>query len=458
MSFSTARNSVSWATAPRPRRRTRGLPALFLTLPLLVGLLGAPASVQPVHGDELSDARSKQSQLKKQISSQKADVARLASLQAGLSAEIRETTRELNTINADLSAVRKSVNRLRDRITIVEAAYAVLVEQLAYLDAQLGRIRAEEAEKKDQLRARRDLLAERIRIAYDTDRTSLLESFVSGGTFTDLLAEMSYLIDVGEQDKALAEQIAADRETLAAIHQTVVDATRETEDLRKETAAQKRELDASLAELKVARAELKKLEGETERILASQRSTYAKMARNKAAAQKAIREAESAQKALSRKISNLVAKQASQRSIPSEYNGTLRWPMSGTVSQNFGCTGFSWEPPLGNCAHFHKGIDIAGPMYTPIRAAGPGTVVFAGPNPYDPYPKAWIVVIAHSQNLVTWYAHVDNSSKPPQVRAGDTVSAGEIIAYNGVTGRTTGPHLHWMVELNGTFVNPRLFL
>jgi murein DD-endopeptidase MepM/ murein hydrolase activator NlpD len=44
------------------------------------------------------------------------------------------------------------------------------------------------------------------------------------------------------------------------------------------------------------------------------------------------------------------------------------------------------------------------------------------------------------------------------VRAGDRVSTGDVIVYNGVTGRTTGPHLHWMVELNGSFVNPRLFL
>jgi murein DD-endopeptidase MepM/ murein hydrolase activator NlpD len=97
-------------------------------------------------------------------------------------------------------------------------------------------------------------------------------------------------------------------------------------------------------------------------------------------------------------------------------------------------------------------------MYTPIRAAGAGTVLFAGPNPYDPFPKAWIVIIAHSQNLVTWYGHVDNSARPPRVRAGEQVNKGEIIAYNGLTGRTTGPHLHWMVELNDDFRNPRLFV
>ena len=97
-------------------------------------------------------------------------------------------------------------------------------------------------------------------------------------------------------------------------------------------------------------------------------------------------------------------------------------------------------------------------MYTPVRASGEGTVVFAGANPYDAYPKAWIVIIAHSTNLITWYAHLDNGSRPIAVSAGQQVKQGQVIGYNGMTGRTTGPHTHWMVELNGSFVNPRLFL
>jgi murein DD-endopeptidase MepM/ murein hydrolase activator NlpD len=132
--------------------------------------------------------------------------------------------------------------------------------------------------------------------------------------------------------------------------------------------------------------------------------------------------------------------------------------MGATVTQEFGCTGFAWEPQIGSCAHFHQGIDLAAPMYTPIRAAGEGVVVFAGPNPYDPYPKAWIVIIAHSESLQTWYAHIDNGVNPPAVAAGDRVVGGQVIAYIGMTGRSTGPHLHWGVVFNDDFVNPRLFV
>jgi murein DD-endopeptidase MepM/ murein hydrolase activator NlpD len=96
-------------------------------------------------------------------------------------------------------------------------------------------------------------------------------------------------------------------------------------------------------------------------------------------------------------------------------------------------------------------------MYTPIKAAADGVVIFAGFNPYDPYPKAYIVIIAHAEDLLTWYAHLDASRKPATVRTGDRVKQGEVIGYNGMTGRTTGPHLHWMVQSDGAFKNPRLF-
>src|SRR6185503_15644890 len=136
---------------------------------------------------------------------------------------------------------------------------------------------AREVAKKAQLAERRALLAERIRSAYDSDRTSLLESFLSGGTFTDLLAEMSYYIDVGEQDKALARQISSDQETLAEIHQTVADTRTQTNELRQETATQKRDLDRNKRNLEAAKKKLEVLEEKTRAELAKQKATFAQI-------------------------------------------------------------------------------------------------------------------------------------------------------------------------------------
>jgi len=412
--------------------------------------------VPVVHGDELSAARARQAQLRKDVAAQRARIAHLAALQAGLSADIHDTAVQLRGVNADLAQVKVKITSLQTRIDAVQSDYDGLVTQLAGLDAQLTQVEAQETAKKADLGERRAQLAERIRNAYDSDRTSLLESFLSGGTFTDVLAEMSYYIDVGEQDKALAQQIAHDQETLAAIHQTVSDTRDRTNELRQETAVQKTALDQSLADLKNAKASLKDLEQKTATALAHQKASYAQVAKNKAAAAAALAKSAAAQKRLQNRIAEILRRSRYGR-IPSRYNGALAWPMGGSVTQNFGCTGFVFEPRLGNCRHFHRGIDVVAPIGTPVRASGSGVIVYIGWNYADGYDPAWIVVIAHSQSLQTWYAHM-SPSHPNGIHTGSRVREGQVIGYEGNTGHSTGAHLHWAVYFNGSFANPRLFL
>jgi murein DD-endopeptidase MepM/ murein hydrolase activator NlpD len=449
--------SSTRASAPRRRGIGRRLGSVLLLLPLVVGLLGAPSTPPGVRGDELSDARARAAQLQKDVAAQKAQVAQLNALQGDLATGIQQTADELRGINADLSAVKVKIGAMQVKIDTIKGQYAALVTQLKDLDAQLVVVEARETAKKSELAQRKALLADRVRSAYDTDRTSMLETFLSGGTFTDLLAEMSYFIDVGEQDKALANQIAHDQETLASLHQATLDTRSRTDDLRLETAAQKRALDKSLGALNDAKAFLKQLEKRTAIALAQQKKAYAQVSRNKAAARAALAKANAAQKKLESQIADLIRRQSQGGQIPSIYNGTLGWPMSGDVTQNFGCTGFSWEPPLGSCSHFHRGIDIVAPFGTPVRAAGDGTIVYIGWNYADGADPAWIVIIAHSASLQTWYAHM-SPSHPNGISTGSSVSKGQVIGYEGSTGHSTGAHLHWAVMLNGDFVNPRLFL
>ena len=421
-----------------------------------MGLLGAPASPPGVRGDELSDAKARQAQLKKEVAAQKQRVADLNALQGALTAEIKGTTAELRGINADLAKVRVKITDMQTKIDLIQADYDSLVAQVKSLDAQLVVVQAREVAKKAQLAERKALLSERVRSAYDTDRTSLLESFLSGGTFTDLLAEMSYFIDVGEQDKALADQIALDQATLASLHQETEDTRTRTNELRQETAAQKRALDASLVALKDAKAELAKLQKRTSATLAAQKRTYQRLAKNKAAAAAIIREAAAKQKRLAKTIDKLIEKQVHRGNIPSEFNGTMRWPEdSFNISGDYGCSSFEYYAPGNGCAHYHNGIDLVGPSNTKVRAAAAGTVVYVGWNWADGPDPAWIVVIAHSGNLRSWYAHMQ-PTRP--VSVGEHVSKGEVIGIQGSTGHATGAHLHWMIELNGTFVNPRLFI
>jgi murein DD-endopeptidase MepM/ murein hydrolase activator NlpD len=450
-------STQSVAANPRHSRRSRrGLPALVLLIPLVLGLLGGAVAPQVARGDDLADARARQAALKKEVAAQKARVAALNDLQAGLAAEISDTASQLRAVGADLTAVKKKIVKMETQIEVVKDAYANLVLQVRYMDIELARVTAQESAKRVELGERRALLADRVRSAYDTDRTSPLETFLSGGTFTELLAEMSYYIDVGEQDQALADQISRDKETLAAIHQTVADTRLRTNELRQETAAQKRALDKSLIALQETKAELARLQKAVAKTLKEQKARYAALKRSKANAAAIIRKAAADQKRLAKKIDGLIARQVSRGNIPSQFNGSMRWPMDDfIVSGDFGCSTFSWYAPGNGCAHFHNGIDLVAPYGTKVKAAAAGTVVYVGWNWADGADPAWIVVIAHSAELKTWYAHMQ--PKRP-VEVGESVVKGQVIGYEGSTGNSTGAHLHWMVELNGSFLNPRLFL
>jgi murein DD-endopeptidase MepM/ murein hydrolase activator NlpD len=425
---------------------------------LLAGLFGS--SAVPVGADELADAKARQAALAAQIAKQKADIAEIQALQADLGDQIDGTKQQLASINADLTTVRKNIDKQIAQINVVKAQYAALVSQLNDFDAQLDRVTIQEERKTIELAARKALLAERIRQAYDTDRTSMLETFLSGGSFTDVLTEVSYSIDVGEQDKALAEQIVTDQETLAAIHQTVVDTRAATDVVRAETQAQSALLARQLAELKQSQAELQRLETAAKVALEIEQAAFKKLAKNKADLAKALATTQKAQKDLVAKISELIADQYSMGNIPSVYNGSLEWPLQGTVTTEFGCSTYEGYAPGNGCSHFHNGIDIVSPAGcgAPIKAAGDGRIAYIGWNYADGADPAWIVIIAHSQQLQTWYAHMRANGYPGGIHAGSVVQTGQVIGYEDTTGHSTGCHLHWMVEYQGEFRNPRLFV
>jgi murein DD-endopeptidase MepM/ murein hydrolase activator NlpD len=107
------------------------------------------------------------------------------------------------------------------------------------------------------------------------------------------------------------------------------------------------------------------------------------------------------------------------------------------------------DPFLGRLA-LHAGIDFRTPIGTRIAATAPGTVITAGKS--GGYGN--MVEIDHGNGITTRYAHLSSIL----VNVGDTISAGEAIGRSGSTGRSTGPHLHYEVRLNGEAVDPMRFL
>ncbi|NPV53118.1 MAG: peptidoglycan DD-metalloendopeptidase family protein [Firmicutes bacterium] len=122
------------------------------------------------------------------------------------------------------------------------------------------------------------------------------------------------------------------------------------------------------------------------------------------------------------------------------------WPVRGRISSSFG----SRRHPITGTYHHHTGIDIATRTGTPVRATAAGTISYAG----------WqggyglVVIINHGGGVTTVYGH--NSRLV--VRGGQRVGKGQVIAYSGSTGTSTGPHVHYEVRLHGRPVDPRRYM
>ncbi|NOJ77353.1 LysM peptidoglycan-binding domain-containing M23 family metallopeptidase [Myxococcus xanthus] len=120
--------------------------------------------------------------------------------------------------------------------------------------------------------------------------------------------------------------------------------------------------------------------------------------------------------------------------------GQLDWPMRGVLYGRFGKKGK--EP--------HDGIDLAAPSGTPVKTAQEGTVLYAG----EQRGYGNIVIVEHTNKLITLYAH----NRDLRVRTGQKVRREQVIATVGESGRTSGPHLHFEVRLDGKSVDPLDFL
>ncbi len=121
-------------------------------------------------------------------------------------------------------------------------------------------------------------------------------------------------------------------------------------------------------------------------------------------------------------------------------------PLKGVLTSPFGLRRFYNEQPRRP----HGGIDIAANTGTPVYAPAKGLVVDTG----DYFFNGNSVFLEHGLGLQSFYAHLSKI----HVKPGDTVQAGDLLGEVGATGRVTGPHLHWSVGLNGTWIDPDLVM
>lgn len=124
----------------------------------------------------------------------------------------------------------------------------------------------------------------------------------------------------------------------------------------------------------------------------------------------------------------------------------FRWPVRGPLNSRFGQRPSPWTGQL----EFHRGLDISAGRGTPVYAPATGTVHVAGHG--GEYGN--IVILDHGNELRSLYGHLQET----RVKPGERVERGQLIALTGNTGRTSGPHLHYEIQVRGRAVDPRQYL
>ncbi len=436
--------------APRNGRgggwRKSGLRA---TVVALVGLaLFVGQQIPAAADDPLAEALRRKEALERAVAVSRQNAERYKQAANQFEAAVNSANARISDLAQRQASAESEAEALGYEIQITEEQLALVAFQIDETKALAESLTAQAAEQQRQLVQREDLYAKHLVATYRQALISPLEMLLSSKTLTEFANRVQQMIFVNRQDQQLANEIRGLRADTAAKLSDAAGKQNEILGLQDQIASQRK----SLSEQK---SKYEQLVAQMQSAIAQQADARADAAMNKSRAIGALGAANRETADLNRKLEDAerqyaqLAAQLAAKSGLGAFNGAklAMWPVAGQITSGFGAR---W-------GGFHNGIDIAAPKYTPLRAASSGQIVTVG-RPYMAYgDTAVVVIIAHGYNFSTLYGHLDDLRWPP-VKVGQFVAAGTIIGYVGMTGWTTGPHVHFMTIVNGQAVNPRPYL
>lgn len=404
------------------------LKKLAATVTLGALLIGGTS---PTYAASLTEKQKKvQEQRQKNSGEQSRANASIQSRERAISKE----QQEINKLDAELQDVINDVAQKKAEIRATE-------EKIKKLQAQIKKYEA-------KMKAQEELMKERMATMQKNGGSSInWAEFIFGSkNFGDLLTRMITAGTIQENDQQIFEEYEATKDKLATA-QAELKAERDSLVKQKETLEQRqKELDQKMkeraAKIKKLKSEKVKFESklmslkEMEDTLKAQESAIQAEIEAQRRAEEEARRAAAAKKQQSSNSSSS-ASTAPVASAPAS-GGMFQRPTSGRLTQG-------WGPASGAYGYsYHNGLDIAGPVGTPISAAQTGTVTRAGWGGAYGYH----VIITHVINGQVWttvYAHMSSVS----VSAGQRVTQGQNIGRMGSTGNSSGSHLHFEIHRGG---------
>lgn len=403
-------------------KRQRKIAVLFIVF-LLAGMVW-PASVSSADDKDKIENSIKE----KQSAIGEAEKQK-AALQSGLTdvkklvAELENSQKNLEDyvakLDANLEEIEKKITELKELITEkeqeIETTEAALEEAVAVEEEQYAAMK------------------QRVKFMYEQGQEFYLDLLFTSGSLGDMMTRTEYIEKIMAYDRKKLQEyqetkrkVAEFKEELEA-EKIVLDAAKEAVEEEQEAVnalivSKEKEIKAYEADINNKSQVVKEYEAE----IAAQNATIAALEQAVAADRKRLEEA----------------------NRPKYDGGKFKWPAPSykRISDDYGNR---IHPTLG-VQQFHNGVDMAAPSGSPILAAYDGEVVAADYNG----SMGNYVMIDHGDELYTIYMH----ASALYVSKGAHVSKGDQIAAVGSTGRSTGPHLHFSVRLNGSYVSPWNYL
>jgi murein DD-endopeptidase MepM/ murein hydrolase activator NlpD len=310
--------------------------------------------------------------------------------------ELSDVNKEKEDVSNEMAQVEKDIKELQSKVDSLSS-------QISEASSEIKETEEKIEKKEKEMEEREDNLYARLRVMYKNGSIGFVDVLLGSGSISEFVSNLELIQKIYKNDMNVLKVLEEEYEELK-------DIKAELKEKKASLAEQQTELTAQKSELDEKRSQLKKEE-----------------------------------EALKAEADQLTQEILSMIDTSSTYvGGTFVWPCPSStyITSSFG----NRLHPILKSWIYHTGVDIGASSGKNILAAASGTVIMAGW--YGGYGNC--VMIDHGGGIVTLYGHASALN----VSKGQTVSQGQVIAYVGSTGRSTGPHLHFEVRVNGQYVNP----
>ena len=348
-----------------------------------------------------------------------------------IQAHINNVLTQINAIDTLISNLKNQIAAQQALIAQTQAAIDDLNMQIRFGEANLTRLVASTS-------VRDELLNQRLRYIDSHGALNYVQLVLTASNFNQMMDRMIAAQQVAASDRRLLNDLALQHSQVSLANSALDD--------------QKSQVTALLQQQKATETDMQNNLKAQAAALAFEQQLEVQLSVQYAAVQ-----AERA--AIDAQVAQLAVQYQAAAAKAGGGSGVFEWPEPACgpncISQRFGCSTFYLEVPDSSCPWPHKihtGLDIAGPYGTNIVAADTGVVyLYPGSIGYGN-----LLVMIHGNGYSTYYGHT--AGYAPGLSSGEVVARGTTIAFEGSTGWSTGPHLHFEVRVNGVYKDPCIWL